>query len=210
MKSAEYIAGLLLDAEALKFSVEKPFKFASGISSPVYMDCRILISDVEKRRQITKALSSAIRDKEYDVFAGTASAGIPWAAWISEASGLPMVYVRSSSKDHGRAKTIEGALNPGERLILVEDLVSTGMSSLRAVESLRQEKASVEDVISIFEYSMPEAKEAFNSAGVKLFSLSNFKAAVDVAVGREYLTETEAEKALEWILDPRGWKIGAS
>ncbi|MBU0762743.1 MAG: orotate phosphoribosyltransferase [Candidatus Altiarchaeota archaeon] len=202
---ARETAAILLDANALKFNVEKPYVFASGIKSPVYMDCRILMSNVGKRRMIVESMVGVVSSLDFDVVAGTASAGIPWASWLSESVSKPMVYVRKAEKEHGRGKKIEGTIPDGASTLLVEDLVSTGMSSLAAVQSLRNEGAKVSECVSIFQYGMPEAISAFKTSAVKLHSLSNFKVACEVALENKYLNKADASKALEWMSNPRGW-----
>jgi orotate phosphoribosyltransferase len=203
---AKETAELLLEAKALAFNVRQPYTFASGIKSPVYMDCRLLISDVQKRRRITDAMAEAAAKAGCDVIAATASAGIPWGAWVADRLSMPMVYVRQSAKDHGKGKKIEGSLKKGAKALVIEDLVSTGGSSIATVESLREEGAEAKDCVSIFQYGMPEAQNAFKKAGVKLYSLSNFAEAAEVAASRGYLTKEEAAEAKKWIIDPQGWR----
>jgi orotate phosphoribosyltransferase len=204
MDARDY-ARLLLDAGAVKFNVEEPFKYASGILSPVYTDCRLLISDVRGRMAIVEGLLSGV-DSKPDAIAATASAGIPWGAWIAEKLGLPLVYVRGKAKEHGRARQIEGRINEGDNAIVIEDLVSTGASSINTVSALRAAKASVDGVISIFSYGMREAKDAFRENSVNLSSLSNFSNALDAALELGYLDREEADIARGWSENPRMWK----
>jgi orotate phosphoribosyltransferase len=203
---AKDIAGLLLDAKALAFNVKEPYTFASGIKSPVYMDCRLVISDVEKRGRIVDELVKHLRNLEFDVVAATASAGIPWGAWVAERMKKPLVYVRKEAKDHGKGKKVEGAAKAGQKAAVVEDLVSTGGSSIATVDSLREAGLKVENCVSLFTYGMAEAENAFKKAGVKLYSLSNFGIAADVARERGYLTSEEAAEAKRWVNNPKEWR----
>lgn len=198
-------AKLLLEAKALAFNVKEPYTFASGIRSPVYMDCRLLISDVMRRGRIIEALSEAVAKTRPGMVAATASAGIPWGAWVAERLSLPFIYVRQQVKDHGKGKKIEGEVRSGSKAVVVEDLVSTGGSSIATVESLREAGVKVEDCVSIFTYGMADSREAFKKAGVQLYSLSNFNAAADVAAQMGYLGEKEVSEAKKWVLDPKRW-----
>ncbi len=206
MMDAKDIAKLLLDAKALKFNVAEPFTYVSGIKSPVYMDCRLLISDVAGRRKIVDGISGLLSCLDCDVVAATASAAIPWGAWVAEKIGKPLVYVRKSEKDHGTKKLVEGSIRDGDATVLVEDLVSTGKSSLAAVQSLRDVGAEVVDCVSIFSYGLSESDISFKNAGVQLHPLSNFKTALDVAASSGYLLPDEASEALKWQSDTRGWR----
>ncbi len=204
MEAAE-AARLLLEVGALSFNVDEPFTFASGIKSPVYVDCRLLISDVARRKEMVDALAEDIKAADSDVVAATASAGIPWGSWVAAELDKPLVYVRKKGKGHGKGKRIEGVVNGSAAV--VEDLVSTGMSSLAAVEALRDAGAKVEDCFCIFAYGMESAVNAFKNAGVQVHTLSDFKTALEAAVGMEYLTSDQAGRALEWLNDPEGWSI---
>jgi orotate phosphoribosyltransferase len=206
MMDAKEIAGLLLDAKALAFNVKEPYTFASGIKSPVYMDCRLLISDVKRRERIADEMEERAAKVGFDLIAATASAGIPWGAWVADRLGVPMVYVRQAAKDHGKGKKIEGAAQKGDKALVIEDLVSTGGSSIATVESLRQEGLEVSDCVSIFKYGMAESEDAFKKAAVELYSLSNFTEAVEVALKRGYLTKDEAAEARSWLKDPKRWR----
>jgi orotate phosphoribosyltransferase len=203
---AKEIAGLLLDAKALAFNVKEPYTFASGIRSPVYMDCRMVISDVGRRERIVDALVESLRTVDFDIVAATASAGIPWGAWVADRMKKPLVFVRKEAKDHGKGKKIEGAAKAGLKAAVVEDLVSTGGSSIATVDSLREAGIKVENCVSIFTYGMGEAENAFKKTGVKLYSLSNFGAAADVAQKRGYLSPEEAAEAKKWVINPKEWK----
>ncbi|MFH1055837.1 MAG: orotate phosphoribosyltransferase [Candidatus Altiarchaeota archaeon] len=204
---AKETAKILLDGNALNFNVKEPYTFASGIRSPVYMDCRLLISDVKGRGRIVDGMVDAVKTLKADSIAAAASAGIPWGAWVADRLSLPLLYVRQSAKDHGKGKKVEGKVVKGMTAVVVEDLVSTGGSSLATVESLREEGVKVEDCVSIFTYEFEEAKESFSKAGVRLHPLSNFPQAVDVALQKGKLTNEEADEAKKWNKDPKRWKI---
>jgi orotate phosphoribosyltransferase len=208
MKNRE-VAQLLLEVKAVEFNVEEPFTFVSGIRSPVYTDCRLLMSYPVERSRVVEIMQSVVEEEigvdNVDVISGTASAGIPHAAWLSWALGKPMVFVRKKAKGHGLEKNIEGVVPAGLKVLLVEDLVSTGGSSIDAVNVLRDSGAVVKHCASIFTYGLPEAVKLFSEAGVELHALTDFETAVEAAVKINYLTEEEGARALEWKSDPRGW-----
>ena len=203
---ARGVAELLLDAKALAFNVREPFTYASGIRSPVYVDCRLLISDVERRDIVVDSLADIVDGLDADVVAATASAGIPWGAWVADRLGMPLVYVRQSQKNHGKGKCVEGSAPEGSKAVVVEDLVSTGGSSIHTVESLRGEGVGVEHCTAIFTYGLRESEDYFRAAEVALHSLSNLEAAIEAAVKRRYLTPEEATEAKDWAKDPNRWR----
>lgn len=200
------IAVALLDAHAVEFNVEKPFTYASGLKGPIYVDCRLLMSDVEARKKVLAALAQAVKTLRFDVVAATATGAIPWGAWISDRLDKPMVYVRGEAKAHGKGNTIEGRITPGSRALVVEDIVNRGGSSIKTIESLRNAGASVSECVSIYDYGTEEAHLAFKKADVKLYSLSNFTQAVEAAVARGYLTQEQAIQAWNWAKDPTRWR----
>ncbi len=170
------VARLLLDAGAVAIDVEHPFRYTSGILSPIYCDNRLLISFPEKRRRIVgwmaERLEAAIGRAGVDVIAGTATAGIPYAAWLSDRLDLPMVYVRAAAKEHGRGQRVEGRLQAGQRVVVVEDLVTTGGSSISTVEGVEEAGGKVVGCVAIFSYELPRAAEAFEARGIPLFPLT--------------------------------------
>lgn len=192
------VARLLLKEKAVFLRPEEPFTWTSGIKSPVYCDNRLLISTVSSRNTIVKAFSETIRKYNVDVIAGTATAGIPWAAWIAMELNLPMVYVRSSSKDHGRQNAIEGAAKKGSRSVLIEDLISTGKSSIAAAKRLQECEVSVESVMSIFTYGFNQAQEIFKESNLKTESLTNFEVLAQVAYDEKMLDAQNLQQVLEW------------
>jgi orotate phosphoribosyltransferase len=204
---AREVARILLEIKAVTLNCEKPYRYVSGILSPIYTDNRLLMGYPEKRRQIIDALAEKAGEEnlEFEVVAGTASAGICHAAWLSDKLDKPMVYVRKASKEHGAKKLVEGKLEKGQKLLLVEDLVSTGGSSLKALEALRNEGGEVDEVLAIFSYGMEKARKGFEEKQAKLFNLTDVKALVEVAAEMEYIKPEEKEKVLDWIADPAGW-----
>lgn len=198
MNHAEQVASILLKEKAVFLRPHEPFTWTSGIKSPVYCDNRLLISTVDSRDYIIKAFADAVRKLNVDVVAGTATAGIPWAAWIAQELKLPLIYVRSSSKDHGRQNAIEGSSTPGQRTVLIEDLISTGKSSIAAGDKLREAGLTVLSIMSIFTYDFPQAQEVFRKADFKYDSLSNFEVLAKVAYDYKMLDTQALQNVLEW------------
>ncbi len=198
MNTAETVAQILLKEKAVFLRPEEPFTWTSGIKSPVYCDNRLLISTVESREVIIKAFADKARSLGVDVIAGTATAGIPWAAWIAQELRLPLVYVRSSSKDHGRQNAIEGAVKPGQKTVLIEDLISTGKSSIAAAKKLEEAQVEVKSILSIFTYDFKQAREIFESNNLTFSSLSNFEVLAKVAYDNQMLNEAALNQVLEW------------
>lgn len=201
------IAKLLLDSGAVTLKPDDPFRYSSGIRSPIYTDNRVLISFPEARKKISKQMETIARAdyRDIEAIAGTATAGIPWAAWIAAAFNVPMVYVRGEAKKHGHQNQIEGVLETGKRTLVIEDLVSTGGSVLAAAAAVRKAGAEPVAVIAIMTYQMESAQRAFKEAGIPLHTLTNFRTLTDVAVREGYLTAGSHEKVLEWAADPEGW-----
>ena len=205
--NAHNIAALLLDIHAVTLNVTKPFRYTSGILSPIYCDNRLIISYPEKRERIIHAFLTQIQSHnlKFDVVAGTATAGIPHAAWIADRLKKPMVYVRSAPKTHGKKNQIEGKIQPGQVALVVEDLISTGGSAINAVYALRENSAIVHDCLAIFTYEMKNAQDAFKKAQVQCHTLCNFSTLIDVATKNGQLSKEERIKALQWNLDPEHW-----
>lgn len=206
MAAASLIAQELLRTESVKISIDPPFTWASGIKSPIYCDNRRLISFPEAREMIVSEFIVAIDHLQPDVIAGTATAGIPWAAFVAYQMGLPMVYVRPQPKSHGAGKQIEGFLEPHKKVVLVEDLISTGGSSLKAVEALQNEgKADVKAVVAIMTYQLEAAKTAFEDANMDLKTLSNFEEVLNQVQQQGYLDESQVELVKEFKKNPQVW-----
>ena len=193
--------------KAVTLRVDPPYKWVSGMFSPIYTDNRILMSYPAERKTMVKCLLGAMRKMgtEADVIAGVATSGIPWAAWVAASLSKPMVYARAERKGHGKENLVEGRLKPGQRVIVIEDLISTGGSSVSAVENVRKAGGNVENCLGIFTYEMEKARENFDRAGCKLTTLSNFSTLIQVGAEMGYIAKGEKEKVLEWSRDPQGW-----
>ena len=204
---AEEVAELLLKSEAILLRPQQPFKFASGILSPIYCDNRLLLSKINERKRIVDYyLKKAEEEKlEFEVVAGIATASIPWAALIADKLKKPMVYIRKATKDHGRENLIEGGLEKGQKVLVVEDLVSTGGTSISSVKAARSEGAVVEKCLAIFTYEMEAAKKGLEEAKCRLITLSNFSALIEVAAKKGYIKEGQIQMLKEWIANPKGW-----
>ncbi len=190
----------LIRIGSVVFSPDEPFTWASGIRSPVYCDNRLTMSHPSVRRLIAKGFEDFLREEGLrpDVVVGTATAGIPHAAWLAERLELPMAYVRSSKKAHGRENRIEGKVVPGSHAVVVEDLVSTGGSALDAVVAVREAGAIVNVVLAIFSYKLPGSDAAFEEAGVRLLPLTTFGTLVDVALTEAILQDQTVREMKSW------------
>ncbi len=205
--SAKEIAQKLLAINAIKLQPEQPFTWASGWKSPIYCDNRISLSHPELRTRIKELFTEAVR-KEFsqaDGIAGVATAGIPQGALLADALDLPFVYVRSSSKSHGLQNRIEGYLKPGSKLVVVEDLVSTGGSSLQAVDALRAAGAEVLGLLSIFTYNFSAAETNLAEKEVDLVYLSDYNHLIDLAVETGKVDEQLKGMLAQWREDPASW-----
>ncbi|UED77151.1 orotate phosphoribosyltransferase [Brevibacillus sp. DP1.3A] len=205
MTTAKQIAANLLEIGAVHLRPEQPFTWTSGIKSPIYCDNRITMSYPHVRRAIARAFADLIKEQYPDaqVVAGTATAGIPHAAWVAEVLDLPMIYVRDKAKGHGRQNQIEGALAAGQKVVVIEDLISTGGSSLKAAQAVQAEGGEVLGVVAIFSYQFPDAQALFEEAGVPCSTISNYTALLEVASEQGVIT-SEQEKVLgEWRKSPR-------
>ncbi|NGP44313.1 orotate phosphoribosyltransferase [Bacillaceae bacterium SIJ1] len=197
------VAAHLLDIGAVSIQPDDPFTWSSGLKAPIYCDNRLLISYPAIRREVAQALGKRIQEEfgGVDVIAGTATAGIPHAAWISDVLDLPMVYVRGQKKAHGTASQIEGVIKPGQRVIVIEDLISTGRSALSAVEALRSEGAEVLGIASIFTYEMEKSMQQCQDLGIECISLTTITALLEVAQERGMKAD-QASQVLEWTKSP--------
>lgn len=192
------IARTLLKEKAVFLSPSDPFTWTSGIKSPVYCDNRLLISTVIPREMIVDAFCEEIKKLEVDIISGTATAGIPWAAFVAQKLNLPMVYVRSASKDHGRQNAIEGKAARGMKTVLMEDLISTGKSSIAAALKLQEEGVEVVKIFSLFTYGFAEAEKVFQESGFSYQSLTNFDILAQVAFDDHQLDEATLDQVLSW------------
>lgn len=200
---AEEIAKMLLEIKAVTLNIKKPYRYTSGILSPIYCDNRLIMSYPDKRQEVIDAFLEMIKEEglKFDVIAGVATAGITHAAFIADRLNLPMAYIRSSQKEHGKENKIEGKIEDEQKALIIEDLVSTGGSSVDAATAVKK----VEDCVAIFTYEMEKAKQKFADANINLHTLSNFSILMDVATKEGYITEDEKKIALEWNKDPQGW-----
>jgi orotate phosphoribosyltransferase len=201
------IAERLLEINAVALKPQDPFTWTSGLRSPIYCDNRLTLSFPAVRREIAAGLQQLILENfpEAEVIAGTATAGIPHAAWVSERMDLPMCYVRSKAKGHGKGNQIEGKVEQGQKVVVVEDLISTGGSVITAVQALREAGCVVLGVVSIFTYGLEKGKEAFEQAEINSLSLTNFPTLVEVAVEKGYVSEADQESLLLWSKNPTEW-----
>ena len=209
MKTVErLLAEKLLKISAIKLQPENPFVWASGWNSPIYTDNRRTLSYPEVRTFIKVELCRVIMENfgEVDAIAGVATGAIAQGALVAETLGLPYVYVRSAPKDHGLENLIEGHLKPGQKVVVIEDLISTGGSSLKAVEAIRNAGCEVIGMAAIFTYGFPVAARKFKSAQVELITLSNYNAMLETALETNYIKPEDLETLQEWRKDPASWQ----
>ena len=201
---------LLLEIGAVHCNLERPFIFTSGWASPVYVDCRKLISWPRERREIVhlcaEEIDKSIGRGKFDLVAGGETAGIPFAAWIAEYFFVPMIYVRKKPKEFGRLAQIEGTLEPGKRVILVEDLTTDAKSKVSFCQALKRAGATVEDTVVIFYYGVyPEAESNLRQAGVNLHALTDWQTTLDVAEARGYFSARQVAVVREFLHAPAAW-----
>lgn len=208
MSTASIFAEKLLHIKALKISPEQPFTWASGWKSPVYCDNRKVLSYPHVRDYVKSELANTVMENfpEAESLAGVATAGIPHGTLAADLLRLPFIYVRSKPKGHGLSNQIEGVLTEGQKVVVIEDLVSTGMSSLEAVEALRSAGANVIGMCALFTYGFPQAEEAFAKANVKLITLSNYNALMEVAATQNIIQPADMEKLSQWRVSPSTWE----
>lgn len=194
------IAHAMLKVGAVELNPTELFTWASGINSPIYCDTRLTISDPVIRKQLANGLAFLIKENfgATEIVAGTATAGIPHAAWVSDILELPMVYVRSKAKEHGRGNQIEGKYAAGQKVVVVEDIVSTGGSSITAVEALRAAGCEVLGVVCVYTYNLPRAEQAFEEAGIKYVSLTNFDYLIEAANESGAIKEEDIPFLKDW------------
>src|SRR5579872_832393 len=202
------VAELLLQAQAIRLNLSQPFTWSSGWTSPIYCDNRKLLGHPYIRDFIKSELCNVVfaRFPEAALIAGVATAGIPWGAMVADQLKLPFVYVRSKPKEHGTGQQIEGFYEPGRPVVVMEDLLSTGKSSLQVVEVLRQAGLNVVGLVSIFNYDFPAARNAFQQAGVPYISLSNYPTLIRLAIEKKLIKPEEEAVLLNWSRDPASWK----
>lgn len=205
---SEKVAAYLLEIKAIKLNADNPFMWASGWKSPIYCDNRMSLSYPEVRTYIKEALCKVIAKKypNAEAIAGVATAGIPQGALVAEAMGLPFVYVRSKPKGHGMENMIEGKVTPNQKVVVIEDLISTGGSSLKASQDLIDAEFEVLGMAAIFTYGFPLADQNFEKAKIDLVTLSDYEAMLPIAVSEGYLTEDQMQSLKEWRENPTSWK----
>lgn len=201
------LAGELMSIGAVTLSPRRPFRWASGLLSPVYCDNRLTLGHPAIRQMICEGFRELIElnDLPCDLVAGTATAGIPHAAWLADRLDVPMVYVRSTVKAHGKGQQVEGVIGEGQNVVVVEDLVSTGMSSTAVISPLTEMGAQVSAVVAIFTYGLSRAAEAFAASGVPLFTLTDYPTLLEVASESGAVDEADRISLSEWYRDPVSW-----
>lgn len=205
---AESVAQHLLDIKAIKLSPSEPFTWASGWKSPIYCDNRKTLSYPKVRDYIKEQFAAAIKEKypEVEVIAGVATGAIAQGVLVAQELDLPFIYIRSSAKNHGLENLIEGAYTPGQKVVVIEDLISTGGSSLQAVEALRNAGCEVLGMLAIFTYGFQKAVDNFEAANCQVDTLSNYNAMIDLAVKEGYVKPEEVEKLKAWRVSPETYK----
>lgn len=198
-------AEILLNVKAVFLRPEEPFTWASGIKSPIYCDNRLVLSYPEERTAIKNGMVELIKKEfpEVEVIMGTATAGIPMAALTADVMGIPMGYVRSDAKKHGKQNQIEGKIAPGQKVVIVEDLISTGGSVKTVVDALKAAGADILGVAAIFTYGLPDSVKNFAEMGVEFRTLSNYDVLTEVAAEKGYIKEEVIGKLQQWKKDPR-------
>jgi orotate phosphoribosyltransferase len=203
----QQVAEFLLQIKAIKLKPDDPFTWASGWRSPIYCDNRVTLSYPSIRTYIRQKLSLVIQEEFGSVgcIAGVATAGIPQGALVAQELGLPFVYVRSKAKEHGTGSLIEGEIMPGARVVVIEDLISTGKSSLQAVDALRDAGYEVAGLAAIFSYGFDVAEENFKKAKCRFITLSNYNAMLKFAEEKQYITHDSVKLLQQWREDPANW-----
>ncbi len=208
MTNEKAVAEKLLLAEAVKLSPNDPFTWASGWKSPIYCDNRKVLSFPYIRDFIKSEMCNVIFEHypDAEALAGVATAGIPWGAMAADQLKLPFIYVRPKPKEHGLGNQIEGSYKKGQKIIVVEDLISTGKSSLQVVDVLKNAEVEIMGMVSIFTYGFDIADKAFSAAGVSLRSLTNYATMIDLAIEKGVVSDTDKSTLMAWSKDPANWK----
>jgi len=207
LSTQQRVAKILLDIKAVTISPKKPYIFTSGIVSPIYTDNRLLMGHPLKRKEIILYIAYLLKEKGIDpeVIAGTSTAGIAPAAFLSELLVLPMVYVRGEKKAHGKGKQVEGIMEKGSEVLLVEDLISTGKSSLAAIDAIRSEGGKCNTCVAFIDYGLKDTAKKYKDLKVDLFTLTTFEVLVEMAEKLNLIAHKEKAVVLEWNKDPWGW-----
>ena len=207
MELSKNCAKYLLEIKAIKLSPAQPFTWASGLKSPIYCDNRKTLSYPQVRTFIRDGLAQIVKEQypDVEVIAGVATGAIAQGALVAEALGLPFVYVRSEEKKHGLTNIVEGVVEPGQKVVVIEDLVSTGQSSLKAANALKDMGCNVLGMVAIFTYNLPIAQQRFEEAQLNLFTLTDYSVLVKKAAEDGYIQPTEIETLNRWSKDPAAW-----
>ena len=205
IKDSKRIAEMLLDIKAVTFSFTKPYlyTFVSGIKGPMYCDNRRLISYPNKRRAVVDEVVKIAKKLNFDIVGGVSTAGIPWAALIAERLHKPMIYIRPEAKGYGKKRQIEGYMGKGNRVLVIEDLVSTGSSAISAIKTVRRNGGKASDCIFIFTYDLDIAKKNFQRTKCKMHPLLVFSDLIEIALARNYIGQEEKEKLIKWHKNPK-------
>ena len=211
MNNKKAVAEKLLQINAIKLSVSKPFTWASGWKSPIYCDNRKILSYPYIRDFIKSELCNTVFQsyENAEVIAGVATAGIPWGAMVADQLKLSYIYVRPKPKEHGLGNQIEGFYEPGKKVVIIEDLISTGKSSLLVAEVLKNEGLEVEGMVSIFNYGFDIARNAFEDAKVNYHSLTDYDSVITLAIEKNYVSEKDQHTLLNWRADPANWDVSS-
>ncbi|MBD3330363.1 orotate phosphoribosyltransferase [Candidatus Peregrinibacteria bacterium] len=207
MSLEKEIAENLLNKEAVKVSIEPPFTWVSGIKSPVYCDNRKMISFPEERKAVVEGFKTLLEEKglKPDVLGGTATAAIPWAAFLAYELDLPMIYIRPEKKEHGAGKQIEGHLEEGQNVLIIEDLISTGGSSVKAAEAVREAGAKVDDIFAIVTWEIPKSISRFEEANLSLSTLTDYTNIIGLASEKGVIPSDQLDAILQFKEDPASW-----
>lgn len=211
MTNEQAVAEKLLQVKAIRLNIKEPFTWASGWKSPIYCDNRKVLSFPHVREFIKSEMCNVIFDQfsDAELLAGVATAGIAWGAMAADQLKLPYVYVRPKPKEHGLGNQIEGSFEAGQKVVVIEDLISTGKSSLEVVEVLRKAGVEVIGIVSIFTYGFDVAAEAFQKAGVEYRSLTNYPTLINLAIDKQIVEASEQEVLLKWSKDPAHWLVNS-
>jgi len=207
MKRELSIAEKLLQINAVKLNPQNPFTWASGWKSPIYCDNRKILSYAHVRDYIKSEMTNAVFTEfpDADVIAGVATAGIPWGVLVADLLSLPFIYVRSKPKEHGMGNQIEGVLNADQKVVVIEDLISTGKSSLEAVKAIQEAQGEVIGLCSVFTYEFPISQQIFEAENIRTLSLSNYSSLTDIALEKKIISEEEVTLLKSWRENPSEW-----
>lgn len=210
VRNNEKIAEILLQIETITFNTKSPYEFAHGISSPIYVDNRLLMAYPRYWQDVIDSMLNLIVDQigmqNVDIIAGTSTAGVSHAAYLAERLGLPMVYVKSKTDEYGKFTRVEGRVERNDKVLVIEDTISTGRSSISSAKALKKAGGLVEHCLAIFDYGLKDSKNAFGNEKIKLTALTNLNTVLDIAVVRNHLTQKEREIITKWAKKPHAWK----